>query len=138
MSFFAKLAPGINVRNESPVPVLFVLSQLSPLHWAKVNPGETVHVPCGRVAFTASVCLYSEEEEPTAMGVAARITAITATTILTGGILGLGLVGGLSGMSSSKGVKMDFVMADGKTMLVGAAPLETEGVLQLTLSCVAT
>lgn len=141
MNFFNSLAPGIYIRNESPIPILFVLSQLSPLHWCKVDPNETVHLKCGRVYFTASVCIYSEDEEPTAIGVAARLTAITATTLLTGGVLGIGLVGGLSGITSSKGIKMDFVLADGKTMVIGSNTVQHDGgesVLQLTLSAVAS
>jgi hypothetical protein len=34
------IAPGFYVRNESDLPVLFVMSQLSPLHWCKVDPGK--------------------------------------------------------------------------------------------------
>ena len=34
------VAPGFHVRNESDIPILFVFSQLSPLHWAKVEPGK--------------------------------------------------------------------------------------------------
>jgi len=33
------IAPGFHCRNESDIPILFVFSQLSPLHWHKVNPG---------------------------------------------------------------------------------------------------
>ncbi len=33
------IAPGFHCRNESEIPILFVLSQLSPLHWCKVEPG---------------------------------------------------------------------------------------------------
>jgi len=31
---------GICVKNESPVPILVICSQLTPLHWARVEPGE--------------------------------------------------------------------------------------------------
>lgn len=34
------IAPGFHCRNESDIPILFVLSQLTPLHWAKVEPGK--------------------------------------------------------------------------------------------------
>jgi hypothetical protein len=33
----AAMAPGIDVRNDTPFPILFMLSQLSPLHWCKVE-----------------------------------------------------------------------------------------------------
>lgn len=115
----AALAPGINVRNESDVPVLFVLSQLSPLHWVKVNPGESVNVSCGRVWFTISTDEYEEDDEPSKAGVAARIAAITTVTILTGGLLGIACVGTVSALTSSRGTKMDGVLADGKTVVIG-------------------
>ena len=33
------LAPGFHCLNESDIPILFVMSQLSPLHWDRVEPG---------------------------------------------------------------------------------------------------
>lgn len=122
------MAPGINVRNETAFPVLFVLSQLSPLHWARIEPGETRHISCGRVWFTISTEVYNEATEPTAAGVALRLTAITAATVLTGGLIGIGVVGGVSAITSYKGVKMDGVFADGKTIVIGTTILaESEG-----------
>jgi hypothetical protein len=32
---------GISVVNETPVPLLVICSQLTPLHWGKVEPGAT-------------------------------------------------------------------------------------------------
>ena len=113
------LAPGLNVRNESDVPIVFVMSQLSPLHWTKVGAGETKHIDCGRVFFTISTTVHSQAAEPTAEGVAARIGAIAVVTVFTGGILGIGVVGGISGATSSVGVKMDGVCADGRTIVIG-------------------
>jgi hypothetical protein len=122
------MAPGINVRNETDVPVLFVLSQLSPLHWTRVDPHETVHIDCGRVWFTISTEPYNAETEPTGAEVAMRIAAITATTVLTGGILGIGLVGGASALTSYHGVKQDGIFADGKTVVIGAAMTEDSNI----------
>jgi len=123
MDFFSKakaaLAPGMFVRNDCDVPILFVLSQLTPLHWEKVMPGATVKVECGRVWFTVSTEGYTEEGEPSKAGVAAKIAAITTMTVLTGGFLGIAVVGGVTGILASKGTKMDGVFADGKTMVVG-------------------
>jgi hypothetical protein len=112
------IAPGIHVRNETDVPLLFVLSQLSPLHWCRVEPGETQHVKCGRVWFTVSTEVYDESTEPTAAGVALRITAITAATVLTGGLLGIAVVGGVSAVTSYKPCKAEGVFADGKTVVI--------------------
>jgi hypothetical protein len=39
-SFTNAVAPGFYCRNDSEIPILFVMSQLSPLHWNKVNPGK--------------------------------------------------------------------------------------------------
>lgn len=114
------LAPGIKVRNESGVTVLFVLSQLTPLHWAKVEPGETLHMKCGRVWFTVSVDGYDEDDEPSAAGVAARIAAITTATVLTGGVLGIACVGTISALTSTQGTKMNGILADGKTIVIGS------------------
>jgi hypothetical protein len=61
---------------------------------------------------------YQAGAEPTVAGVAARLTAITATTLLTGGIIGVGLVGGASGLTSSLGVKRDGVYADCRCLVV--------------------
>lgn len=108
------IAPGINVRNESDVPVLFVLSQLSPLHWNKINPGEKKHIDCGKVFFTASVQPYTEEDAPTEAGVALRIGAITAAYMLGT----FWLVGGLSAVTSACGTKMDGFYADGRTVVI--------------------
>jgi len=79
------VAPGLYVKNESDFPILFVLSQLSPLHWIKVEPGVSKHIGCGRVFFTASVEIYNSETVPTQAGVALRLAAITTTTVFTGG-----------------------------------------------------
>lgn len=122
------MAPGMYVRNETEVPVLFVLSQLSPLHWTRVDPGETKHIECGRVWFTISTEPYNEETEPTGAEVALRLAAITATTVLTGGLLGIAVVGGISAITSYHGVKEDGVFADGKTVVIGAYMVEDSNI----------
>ncbi len=127
------LAPGLNVRNESQFPILFVLSQLSPLHWDRVEPGATRKINCGRVLFTASTEVYNPATEPTAVGVAARLVAITAVTVLTGAFLGIAVVGGVSGITSSKGTKIDGILADGRTCVVRGR-LTDVGAYELYLS----
>ena len=64
----------------------------------------------GKVWFTVSVGVHEAGAEPTPGGVAARLMAITTTTVLTGGLL-FGMVGGASGITSSMGVKRDGVYA---------------------------
>ena len=65
----------------------------------------------GKVWFTVSVGAYEAGAEPTPGGVAARLMGITTATVLTGGLLGIGIVGGASGITSSMGVKKDGVYA---------------------------
>ena len=112
------VAPGIFVRNESDHQILVVLSQLSPLHWTVIKKNQTAHIKCGRVYFTVSTEFYNEKNVPTETEVAARISLIAATTVLTGGLLGVGVVGGLSAVTSSKSVKMSGVLADGKCVVI--------------------
>jgi hypothetical protein len=127
------LAPGLNVKNESEFPILFVLSQLSPLHWDRVEPGATRKINCGRVLFTASTEIYDPATEPTVAGVTARLLMITAVTVVSGGVWGLGVVGAISGMTSAKGVKMDGILADGRTCVVRGR-LTTVGAYELYIS----
>jgi len=72
----------------------------------------------GKVWFTISVGAYEAGAEPTAAGVAARLVAITTATVLTGGIIGIGIVGGASGITSSMGVKKNSVYADCRCLVV--------------------
>ena len=80
--------------------------------------GEKKYIKCGRVYFTASVAPWSEENEPTQLEVAARIGAIVTATVFGSALIGVGIVGGMSGISSAKGVKMDRVLADGGIMVI--------------------
>ncbi len=128
------LAPGFYCRNESQVPILVVLSQLSPLHWLKIEPGlflsfldciefiycftgQTGHLNCGRVFFTVSVEPWAPGKEPTKLEVAARLTVVITSTVLLGsvGLLGSGL---LSGVTSFRKVRKSGVYANGRTMVV--------------------
>ena len=70
-----------------------------------------------QVWFTVSVGAYQAGAEPSTAGVALRLTAITAAT-LTGGVIGMGLVGGASGITSTMGVKRDGVYADCRCLVV--------------------
>jgi hypothetical protein len=78
---------GIAIHNKTDIPILVICSQLTPLHWGKVLPGETWNVDnatchMGRVWFTVSVSVYDEKNVPTREGVAARIVALAATSII--------------------------------------------------------
>lgn len=122
MSFLTKIIgeSGISVRNTSEVPILVIASQLTPLHWGKVEPGETWnaqnHLGMGKVWFTVSVSQYDPNMEPTVGGVAARLAAITASMILPA-VFFVG-VAVLSGVTSVQGAKMTGVYSDGRTLTV--------------------
>ncbi len=117
-SISSSLAPGFNVRNESNIPILVVLSQLSPLHWCKVSPGELKHIECGRVFFTVSVEPWIEGKEPTKAEVAARLAVVIAATVLGGGMTGFAITGLISGLTSYRGLKKSGVYANGRTLVV--------------------
>lgn len=90
---------------------------------------------CGRVFFTTSVEPWIAGKEPTAVEVAARLGAVITVSVLFGGILGVGLVGGLSGITSVRGVKMDGVYADGRTMVIKGRKYE-DGVYELYIHAI--
>lgn len=43
MSFIQNIIgnTGISVKNDSDIPILVIVSQLTPLYWGRVEPGET-------------------------------------------------------------------------------------------------
>ena len=51
------------------------------------------------------------------------------TTILTGGLLGVGVIGTLSAVTSYKACKVTGVYADGKTITIKSRPDESEETL---------
>jgi hypothetical protein len=77
---------GIAVKNESNVPILVIISQLTPLYWQKVMPGETFNehnkLGMGKVWFTCSCSAFDPKNEPTKEGVASSIAAIAVGTPL--------------------------------------------------------
>ena len=102
----------------------------------RVCTGERKYVKCGRVLFTASVEPWIEGNEPTALEVAARLGAVISATVLLGGIIGVGLVGTISGVTSVRGVKMDGVYADGRVMVVRGRLIEDTGVYELYIHAI--
>ena len=133
---YNNLAPGLFVRNECDRPILVVLSQLTPLHWVVIKGNDSAHISCGRVFFTVSTgkstfmftysCahsllnleFYNEATVPTQSEVALRISAITVSSVLTCGVIGIGVVGALSAITSQKGAKIDGVLADGCCVVI--------------------
>lgn len=88
------LVAGIAVKNESELPILVICSQVTPLHWGKIMPGETwnVHNVLGmsKVWFTVCVTPWDPKKEPTAAGVAASLAAVAIAVPLVAAPLVLG------------------------------------------------
>ena len=127
---------GISVKNEGKVPILVICSQLTPLHWGKVEPGETWNVGnvlnMGRVWFTVSVSVYEEKNVPTVTAVVASIMALSASVIFLAGSSIFIAAATASGIMSVRGVSMAGVYSDGKTLVTRGA-LQGDGCYALTL-----
>ena len=124
---------GIIVKNESSVPILVICSQLTPLYWAKVMPGDTWNqdnwVKMGKVWFTLSISMYDARNEPTVAGTAVNLLAITATAVLPVALpifIGAAVV---SGITASRGVSKTGVYSDGTTHYVRGNAIENAYVL---------
>ncbi len=125
---------GLSFANETEVPILVVLSQITPLHWARVDPGQTVHLPSGRVWFTISAVLLDEHTViPTRVGVAARFAGMAAAAAVAPV---LGFYGAMISNSISvarrtsptrSGVKpcqAVGILANGRCIVVRSSPIE--------------
>lgn len=144
----------IQIRNESEVELMGVLSQLTPMHWCgPIGLGDTGKLECFKFWFTLSVNIFDQKRMPTQLGVAARLSAIASATLL-GGLFApaaLALVGGVSGVTSSpsaaarktlpwrvgdafklRGFKRDGVYADGRIIVVKGMS-HADGTYQLYL-----
>ena len=131
-----KVRSGISVKNESPIPVLVICSELTPLHWGKIEPGETWNsqnvLHMGKVWFTVSVSVYDEKNVPTVGAVVASILALTARFVLISGSAVFIAAATAAGIYSVRGVSMTGVYSDGKTLVVRGAMLG-DGAYALTL-----
>jgi hypothetical protein len=83
-----------------------------------VEAGQTKHIKCGRVLFTVSTEFYDKDRVPSQAVVAAQIGAIAVTTAFASVLAGAA-IGGLTGISAVKSVKVDGLYADGKTVVIG-------------------
>ena len=115
---------------------MVVASQLTPLHWGRVEPGqiwnEHNEYKMGRVWFTISVCAYEERRVPSKLGTAGRLALITAAAALpVGGLLAFFIVGTASAVTSVTDVKRNGIYANGKTLVVGGL-LRPDNVYVLT------
>jgi hypothetical protein len=125
----ASASNGIQVKNETAVPLLVILSQLTPLYWGRVEPGEVWNIGnekgVGRVWFTVGATIYTKESEPTTAGVGIRLAATTAAIVggpvvaAVGALVAAGGLGaGMQSVASVRGVSKTGVYADGKLLTV--------------------
>jgi hypothetical protein len=63
---------------------------------------------------------------------------VISATVLFGGLVGIALVGGLSGVTSVRGVKQDGVYADGRIMVIRGRKHEDTGVYELYIHAIET
>jgi hypothetical protein len=121
-----QLAPGLLVENRSTEKILVILSQLTPLHWDEIEPGQTKRLFCGRVFFTVSADFYEEKKVPSIAGNVARVAGITAAAVVAAvalpgvfvaGTAGLVAGSALSGVTSVKSAREFGVYADGRTVV---------------------
>ena len=124
------------MKNDSEIPILVVCSQLTPLHWGRVEPGETFNpgnvLNMGRVWFTVSVSVYDERNVPTLTAVVASIVALSASVIFLAGPAYFVALAATLGIASVRGTSLTGVYADGKTLLVRGARC-ADAVYALTL-----
>jgi len=123
---------GIQVKNECAVPLLIIASQLTPIYWGRVEPGEVWNLGnekgMGAVWFTVSAQLYDARDVPTTAGVAVRLAASTALFVggpITFAIGGLVAAGGAAAAASSvtsvRGATVTGVYANGRLLTVRGA-----------------
>ena len=125
------------------------------MHWIIIKGNDSAHISCGRVFFTVSTEFYNEATVPTQSEVALRISAITVTSVLTcgmmtytylltcfthsftctKGIIGIGVIGTLSALTSQKGAKVDGVLADGCCVVIHSK-LDSVGTLLPTIKSI--
>lgn len=132
----------IQLRNESDVELMAVLSQLTALQWNNdpIKPGETHILSVSRLWFTLSVNGFDAKRRPTQIGVAARLSFITSATLMSGFVfspVAFVLAGGASrattGCSGKArktlpwnvgdsykmvGCRKDFCFGDGRTYVI--------------------
>ena len=59
----------ICLHNQTAIPLVYIISQLSPLYWGVIQPGEWVQRRTGPFWFTVTTLPYCEDNVPTTCGV---------------------------------------------------------------------
>ncbi|EGB09507.1 expressed protein [Aureococcus anophagefferens] len=137
------MGAGLSVRNETPLPLGVILSQLTPLHWndEPLLSGETWNARnehgVGAVWFTASVDVFDPALQPNVATVSTRLAAITFGALCTPLAAGFVLGGALSAVTSvARGAAMHKVKADGALLVVRGCANDRTGEYRLYFSAV--
>lgn len=75
---------SVRIFNNTELPLVFVVSQIGPLYWGVLQPGERAVRVTGRVWFTITCFPYTGDNEPTVT------SAVLSTLIPTIAALGVG------------------------------------------------
>lgn len=118
------MGAGLSIRNDSPLPLQVIISQLTPLHWndRPLFTGETWNARnesnVGQVWFTASVDVFDDAAVPSRAGVAARVSGLTVGALFAP--LACFVAGGAYSAATSvaRGASMHRVKADGVLLVV--------------------
>lgn len=73
---------GIRIANETSVSLVYVISQLGPLYWGVIQPGERVSRHTGRVWFTVETYPYDGRNEPSTWDAVCGPLLATITSIV--------------------------------------------------------
>lgn len=79
---------SVRIANQTEVPLVYVISQVGPLYWGVIQPGERVTRVTGRVWFTVKCYPYDGQNEPATkdavLGVLIPTVAAIAVVITAG------------------------------------------------------
>eukprot|EP00246_Nothoceros_aenigmaticus_P017771 TRINITY_DN8910_c0_g1_i1.p1 TRINITY_DN8910_c0_g1~~TRINITY_DN8910_c0_g1_i1.p1 ORF type:complete len:236 (+),score=26.27 TRINITY_DN8910_c0_g1_i1:76-783(+) len=114
---------SISFHNRTEVPLVFVISQVGPLFWGVLQPGESAIRKTGHVWFTIDMYLYDGKNEPTSQDAVLSILIPTATAIaaaVTAGFAAVPLAGSAAAALApivTSTVAVDAICAAGGTAL---------------------
>ena len=142
---------GVSVCNNTGIELLFTLSQVGPLHWERVLPGNTKKIDCGKVWFTVSAKLWDGNEpddwdvaKPFVIGIGAGVAIVggvaaiaIAAPAAAAGTATAGTVAAVEGGAVAAGTGGTSVLAAGTTAAaagVGAEVAATGGTSALLVA----
>ncbi|CAM6100183.1 unnamed protein product [Calypogeia fissa] len=86
---------SVRIANQTEIPLVYVISQVGPLYWGVIQPGERVTKITGRVWFTITCYPYDGKNEPTTMEAVLGVLIPTAAALfiaITAGVAAAGAI----------------------------------------------